>query len=292
VIYEVTEGWYDPVQEFYEFPADTRCFKYIFFLPDEQCVQLGTVEEPRVYWLDLQASLDVNPDQVAFGWKSAIPPHWNDDAVWADGAQPPVVTSGWLEMRYPVPHPLAGHSFDLAFAVYGRSEVDTCALQLPGDFDNDGDIDNDDLTQLTAFVQGVGTAPPIPANGDVNGDCRINDYDVRDLSDYLDSGLPVPVECTCVNPYPFRDCCIGKVGNVNLDPGELVTIGDISLAIDHLFITEPDLPCATEADVNQSGGLHPVTGPGGDITIGDISLLIDHLFIAGPDVLILNDCLE
>jgi hypothetical protein len=195
-------------------------------------------------------------------------------------------------MRYPPGHPLETFSFDLAFSIWGPLEVDTCANQYPGDFDNDGDIDNPDLVQLTAFVQGVGSPPPVPANGDVNGDCRINDHDVQYLSNYLDGTGDPPVDCTCVNPYPFRDCCIGKVGNVNLDPGELVTIGDISLAIDHLFITLPTLHCLTEADVNQSGGTNPVGGPTGDITIGDISLLIDHLFIAGPDVLILNDCLE
>ena len=100
--------------------------------------------------------------------------------------------------------------------------------------------------------------------------------------------MPLPAECTCMNPY--GSCCIGTVGNVNLDPGELVTIGDISFLIDHLFITGARVPCETEADINQSGGLHPVQGPGGDLTIGDISILIDHLFIGGPAVIILNDC--
>ncbi len=75
-------------------------------------------------------------------------------------------------------------------------------------------------------------------------------------------------------------CCLGFVGNANMDPTDAVTIGDISVLIDNLFISGVPLNCLEEADVNRSGTLlDPPLGPE-DITIGDISILIDHLFVS------------
>ncbi len=77
-------------------------------------------------------------------------------------------------------------------------------------------------------------------------------------------------------------CCLGFVGNANLDVTDAVTIGDISVMIDNLFLTGRPLACLEEADVNLSGVLiDPPLDPL-DITIGDISILIDHLFIDRP----------
>jgi hypothetical protein len=277
---EIPEGYYDPSLPYFETPADFTCWKYTFQIMDPCWVQSGTEQHPMVYWLDVQAQ-PLGQD-ATFGWKTSRN-HWNDDAVWTQGPEPS--QGPWLELRYPQPHPMSPQSIDLAFAIYTRA--DTCAQQYPGDFDNNGIINANDLTALTAFVAGIGSPPPVHANGDFNGDCRINSYDVTDLTNYLASGAPLPVDCTCQEPYPFRDCCIGKVGNVNLDPTEKVTISDISMLIDHLFISGVALPCHTEADVNQSGGTSPADK---DITISDISILIDYLFITGPDTYVLKTC--
>ena len=80
-------------------------------------------------------------------------------------------------------------------------------------------------------------------------------------------------------------CCQGHVGDVNMSGDDVPTIGDISVLIDHLFISGPDLECIEEADVNQSGGAYPTED---DLTIGDVSVLIDHLFISGQP---LAECL-
>jgi hypothetical protein len=80
-------------------------------------------------------------------------------------------------------------------------------------------------------------------------------------------------------------CCVGIVGDANQSGESEPTIGDISLLIDHLFISGTPLGCYAEADINQSGGSEPAAA---DITIGDISMLIDHLFISGIP---LNECL-
>ncbi|MEW5795740.1 MAG: dockerin type I repeat-containing protein [Candidatus Zixiibacteriota bacterium] len=280
------EGWYDPSQEFYIFPGDRNIFRYTFLIDDPCWKQAGTPTSPVVYWLDVQVQMPF--EGPMFGWKTSVE-HWNDDAVWAMG-QEPALLSDWRELRYPPQHPMFPASIDLAFEIYGVTEADTCALQNPGDFDSDGDIDVADLNALAAFVQGVGAPPVVHANGDFNGDCRINGFDVTDMASYLATGGPPPVDCTCVEPYPFRDCCIGVVGNANLDPAEQVTIGDITMMIDAKFITgtcEGVLLCLTEADINQSGGAIPDCD---QITIGDITYLVDYLFIGGPGVVILFNC--
>jgi subtilisin family serine protease len=80
-------------------------------------------------------------------------------------------------------------------------------------------------------------------------------------------------------------CCRGQVGDVNGLGGDVPTIGDISLMIDHLIINNPPLNCLSEADINQSGGGNPIAT---DITLGDITILIDHLYISQAALL---DCL-
>jgi hypothetical protein len=84
-------------------------------------------------------------------------------------------------------------------------------------------------------------------------------------------------------------CCQGQVGDVNGNGEDEPTIGDVSLLIDALFIsvTSDIVPCFTEADVNQSGGLEPEWS---DVTIGDLTILIDYLFIS-VGAFELNECL-
>jgi hypothetical protein len=110
--------------------ADTLVFQYNFkdLGPDPFVQQQGTI-----YWLDVQAMvLDANTEIPAlFGWKTREPDetrfgggHFNDDAVYGDTATfggpllPGGISgSGWNELRYPLGHPLAGLSIDLAFVL-------------------------------------------------------------------------------------------------------------------------------------------------------------------------------
>ena len=81
--------------------------------------------------------------------------------------------------------------------------------------------------------------------------------------------------------YFFTDvsasCCSGRVGDVNQSGGDEPTIADVSMLVDHLFISGVSLGCIEEADINQSGGKTPGYD---DLTVGDISALIDYLFIS------------
>lgn len=81
-------------------------------------------------------------------------------------------------------------------------------------------------------------------------------------------------------PGSGDDCCVGRVGDANMNGVDEPTIGDINALIDHLYIHQIPLPCWDEADVNFSG----------DITISDISILVDYIYIHGPDAVELPDC--
>ena len=81
-------------------------------------------------------------------------------------------------------------------------------------------------------------------------------------------------------------CCVGHVGDVNQVGGDEPTLGDIGKFIDYYFISGAPLPCLSEADCNQSGGVDPKED---DITLGDLMLIIDHLFVSESPML---PCLE
>ncbi len=68
-------------------------------------------------------------------------------------------------------------------------------------------------------------------------------------------------------------CCTGpSVGNVDASPDNQVTMGDLTVLIDHLFISLEPLACDVEGNVD--GSLD------GQVTMGDLTILIDHLFIS------------
>jgi hypothetical protein len=79
------------------------------------------------------------------------------------------------------------------------------------------------------------------------------------------------------------DCCSCRRGDVNMSyetPPDEVTLGDIMLLVDVLFISSDcsKLTCIEEADVNADGGSSPTCQD--HVTLGDIMTLVDHLFIS------------
>lgn len=80
---------------------------------------------------------------------------------------------------------------------------------------------------------------------------------------------------TAINETAPEGCyCIGTVGNVNCDYADEVTLADVAMLIDHLFISNLRLPNLEEANIDGD--------PAGEISLADISYLIDHLFINYP----------
>ncbi len=72
-----------------------------------------------------------------------------------------------------------------------------------------------------------------------------------------------------VPPVACGPCCVNDRGNIDGSPDDAVGLPDISVLIDHLFISFLPLVCPDEADLNEDG----------DIGLPDLSRLIDNLFI-------------
>jgi len=108
------EGFYDPIQGYYQMPGDSQVWQYNFLIdPADAFIQQGTTAKPMIYWLDVEAFPVSVPGTVAplFGWKTSLD-HWNDDGVVGFGPNGP-----WRELVYPSNHPFAGQSMDLAFVI-------------------------------------------------------------------------------------------------------------------------------------------------------------------------------
>lgn len=113
----IEEGWMNP-PDGYMYPGDWTCWLYRFGMQGvEPFEQTGSPEEPQIYWLQLQAT--PHDSAAFFGWKTSTD-HWNDDAVWGQGANP--YQGPWQELRYPPMHDFAGQSIDLAFYVMTEPE--------------------------------------------------------------------------------------------------------------------------------------------------------------------------
>jgi PKD repeat protein len=68
-------------------------------------------------------------------------------------------------------------------------------------------------------------------------------------------------------------CCTSPtLGNLDHSVDGLVTMGDLTVLIDHLYISLTPLPCPSEGNVDQSVD--------GLVTMGDLTVMIDHLYIS------------
>jgi hypothetical protein len=106
---QAVQGWFDPMQQYWEPENHRMVFRYDFFCDRDPFVQ----EEGTIYWLVVRWLAPPRPDYL-FGWKTTpLDLQWNDDAVYTP--DPPL----WMELRYPSRHPWEGESLDLAFVIFG-----------------------------------------------------------------------------------------------------------------------------------------------------------------------------
>jgi hypothetical protein len=165
------------------------------------------------------------------------------------------------------------------------------------DDDNDGALDGSDNcallsnpSQADTDTDGLGDACdncPAADNQDQHDYDSDGEGDVCDSDDDNDGVIDGVDNCLLAFNPGQEDAdsdgigdacsCIGTTGNVNCDLSGEVTLGDIMMLVDHLFISGIPLCSVLEADVDQSGGATPTDD---DITLGDVMTLVDHLFIS------------
>ncbi len=261
IIPPVWEGWYDPFPQTVLIDDHRMFYRYDIVLDS---IDWFPQEQGTIYWLGIYAMIG-GTQEAQWGWKSSVD-HWNDDAVAGQLGEP-----GWMELKEP---PAFERSLDLSFVITGGPSVpDTCLGQYPGDADSDGLITLADVLFLHKAIDSSGPAPSPRANGDANGDCMINYIDIYYITQVANGIWPSDslVDCACLDPE--ITCCSGPyAGNVDCDYENLHTLADITVLIDHVYISQRALCCMYEGNIDGSED-HIVT-------LADITRLIDNVYIS------------
>jgi C1A family cysteine protease/PKD repeat protein len=108
---------------------------------------------------------------------------------------------------------------------------------------------------------------PASATGAPNPVTIVN-YSTYALEFETHAGTYIPV----VTAGAVRLGCCVLVGNLDRSSDNLVTMGDLTVLIDHLFISLTPLFCVDEGNLDMSAD--------NLVTMGDLTVLIDHLFIS------------
>lgn len=74
-----------------------------------------------------------------------------------------------------------------------------------------------------------------------------------------------------LTPTPPPPCCDGTTGNVNNDPAGDVTLTDLTLLVNHLFVTFESLQCPAEANTDGDAAC--------ELTLTDLTKLVNNLFV-------------
>jgi len=141
---DVFERWYDPNTDEIV-GTDQGVWQYNFCIhPEDAFLQEGGPDAgaAQVYWLALTALVPTDANGMPlyrFGWKSAVD-HRIDDGVYADwvwvedaaggGHYEPPMPGDWVDLRYPIGHPLEGQTMDLSLVI--TPEPATLALLALG----------------------------------------------------------------------------------------------------------------------------------------------------------------
>lgn len=113
-------------------------------------------------------------------------------------------------------------------------------------------------------------------DGFANGEDNCPDLFNPDQADGDGDGVGTLCDNCPVNFNPDQDpaacqCCVGQTGNVDGDPGDMVNLTDLTVLVNHLFVTFQPLPC--DAEANTSGDID------GQVSLTDVTVLVNHLFV-------------
>jgi hypothetical protein len=100
----LAESYWDPVTGLVS--PDTACYQYNFAIPSSEAF---VQTKDTVYWLALMAVPLEGYTQ--FGWKNSMV-HFADDGVFWNSS-----FGDWVDLHYPIGHPLNPESVDLAFVI-------------------------------------------------------------------------------------------------------------------------------------------------------------------------------
>ncbi len=151
----------------------------------------------------------------------------------------------------------SGNSLRMHFGLGDASTVDSLVVVWPNGWQET--LENVAANQFLQVIEGD--------NSDTDGDGHLGANDncpsvYNPLQEDANSD-GVGDACCCAGP---------SMGNIDGSADELVTMGDLTTLIDHLFITLVPLGCLNEGNVDLSSD--------GLVTMGDLTTLIDHLFIS------------
>lgn len=130
-----------------------------------------------------------------------------------------------------------------------------------------------DGPSLTLRAENVPPMADFTDHGDGTGDfvwaTAPGDTGVVTLRVIAEDGLAA--DTADVDLSVYGDCCVGLTGNVNNDPLDEVTLTDLTLLVNHLFVTFELLPCPPEA--NTTGDSEGV------LNLTDLTVLVNTLFV-------------
>jgi hypothetical protein len=111
-------------------------YRYSFEIdPAQAFQQKGTVQQPVVYWLSVQAYVVHAPgtSPTRWGWKTSTR-EWNDVAVYAQGTD--AGTADWKRLDYPSQHPYYNRKTGLSFRIITSDQSDylTVRYQVADDW--------------------------------------------------------------------------------------------------------------------------------------------------------------
>ncbi len=154
-----------------------------------------------------------------------------------------------------------------------------------GDINDDGlHLTISDLTYLIQFVNIGGPPPNLLYEGDLNGDCYIDQLDVDIFNCYLiygpscfTNGYPVQ---TCCCPDTTRGACCALVTS-HCDVLSPFNCQAISHNYIGDYISCTPNPCPIICCLNR-GNVDGIIGVGGPVDVADLTYLVTYLFKSGP----------
>ncbi|MDO8588017.1 MAG: GEVED domain-containing protein [Armatimonadota bacterium] len=284
----LTEGWWDPsIPTSYDPSGDTVCWMYDFdILPADAFCQQGSTANPKVYWLDVQAT-PIGSTTAQFGWKTSSSPHWNDDAVWGMGNEP--YFGSWSELHYPPGHPMSPQSIDLAFEIDGNQPCDVVTEIDWGDAPDTAAAPGYPTLAANAganhvIVPGMMLGSLIDAEADGQPNATATGDDINGLDDEDGVVFTSPL---CVDAAATVDVTASIAGKLEAwidfngdgdwaDSGEQIFTGQaLAAGINSLSFTVPASavvgPTFSRFRYSSTGGL-PYTGPASDGEVEDYQI--------------------